>query len=128
MSRRTGMVCAAALLLAAVGCSAGSLLLSWVGSGGKQQVVSGSVDDVSANLRAALSKIDIIVAVYPQADGVIKLRGQTKGGQRFTLLLKSQKTSHGESTAVSIEWEADADEQFWTTVIGLLVQPQPIGS
>ena len=56
MSRRTGMVCAAALLFAAMGCSAGSFLLSWVGSGGKQQVVSGSVDQVSANLQAACAK------------------------------------------------------------------------
>ena len=131
MSRRTGMVCAAALLIVAAGCSAGSFLLSWVGSGGKQQVVTGSVDDVAERLRVALDKINIIVAVNPMGDGTIKLRGETKSKQRFALVLKQQKTSRGENTVITIEWdkgEKDADEQFWTTVVGLLVQPAPIAN
>ncbi len=126
--RRLGMVCAAALLLAAAGCSAGSFLLSFMGSGGKQQVVSGSVDQVSANLKAALDKVNIIVTVNPQADGAIKLCGETKKHKRFALLLKRQKTYGGESTAISIEWEDEADEQFWLTVLDLLVQPAPMSS
>lgn len=125
MSRRMGMVCAAALLFAAAGCSAGSFLLSWAGSGGKQQVVSGSIDDVAARLKASLGRVNIIVAVNPMDDGTIKLNGQTKSGQRFALVLKRQTTSRGENTAISIEWEKDADEQFWFTVLDLLVQPAP---
>jgi hypothetical protein len=125
MTRRMGMVCAAALLFAVAGCSAGSFLASWTGSGGKQQVVSGSIDDVAARLKASLGKVNIIVAVNPMDDGTIKLNGQTKSGQRFALVLKRQTTSRGENTAVSIEWERDADEQFWFTVLDLLVQPAP---
>jgi hypothetical protein len=128
MSRRSGLVCAAGLLFVAVGCSAGSFLLSWVGAGDKPRVVSGSIDQVSANLKAALRKIDIIVAVNPQADGVVKLNGQTKSGKRFALVLKRHQTSRGESTAITVEWETDADEQFWMTVLDLLVQPAPISS
>ncbi|MHB1424011.1 MAG: hypothetical protein ACYC3I_12615 [Gemmataceae bacterium] len=123
MSRREGMVCAAALLFVAAGCSANSFLLSWVGSGGKQQVVSGSVNEVAARLKASLNKVNIIVALNPMEEGVIKLNGQTKSGQRFALVLKRKTTSHGENTVVSVEWEKDADEQFWATVLQLLVKP-----
>lgn len=128
MSGRLGIVCAAALLFAGAGCSATSFLLSWVGSGGKQEVVSGSLDEVSARLQASLSKINIIVAVNPMDEDTVKLRGQTKSGKRFALLLKRQKTSRGESTAISIEWESDADEAFWASVLELLVAPAPVSN
>jgi hypothetical protein len=124
MSRRTEMVCAAALLFAAAGCS-DSFLQSWAGSGGKQKVVSGSVEETAARLRVSLDKINIIVAVNPMGDGTIRLNGETKTKQRFALVLKPQQTRRGESTAVTIEWEKgerDADEQFWDTVVDLLVQ------
>ncbi|HTU19203.1 MAG TPA: hypothetical protein VMG10_14175 [Gemmataceae bacterium] len=122
---------AAALLFVAAGCSAGSFLMSWVGSGGKQQVVSGSVDVVAERLRVALDKINIIVAVNPMGDGIVRLNGETKSKQRFALVLKQQRTSRGENTVVTIEWEKgekDADEQFWATVLDLLVQPAPIAN
>lgn len=128
MSRRLGMVCAAALLLAAAGCSASSFLMSWMGSGGKRQVVSGSVNDVAARLQASLGKADIIVALNPIDEGVVKLSGQTKSGERFALVLKRQMTSRGESTAITVEWEKDVDEEFWTTVLELLVEPPPAGN
>lgn len=126
MSRRTEMVCVAALLFAAAGCSASSLLLSWAGSGGKRQVVSGSINDVAAHLEASLGKINIIVAVAPMDDGTVKLRGRTKSGKVFTLVLKQQVSSQGENTAISVEWEKDADDEFWAIVLDLLVNPAPI--
>ncbi len=125
MSRRTEMVCAAALLIAVAGCSASSFLLSWVGSGGKRQVVSGSVNDVAARLQASLGKFNIVVAVNPMDDGTVKLNGVTKSGKRFALVLKRQATSQGENTAISVEWEKDPDEEFWTIVLSLLVNPEP---
>jgi hypothetical protein len=125
MARRLGIVCAAALLFAAAGCSASSLFLSWVGSGGKQQVIAASLDDVSAHLQASLNKIHILVAVNPMDEDTVKLNGQTKSGKRFALVLKRQKTVNGERTAISIEWEQEADEQFWATVLELLVAPPP---
>jgi len=127
MSRRLGMVCAAALLFTTAGCSGGSFLLSWVGSGGKRQVVSGSINDVAARLQASLGKADIIVAVNPMDKDTIKLNGQTKSGRRFALVLKRQTTSHGENTVVTVEWEKDADEEFWATVLDLLVKPEASG-
>jgi hypothetical protein len=124
MLRRMGMVCAAALLIAAAGCEASSFLLSWVGSGGKRQVVSGSVNEVAVRLQASLGKLNIIVAVNPMQDGTVKLNGQTKNGKQFALVLKRQATSQGESTAISVEWTTDDDPEFWGIVLDLLVKPE----
>ncbi len=127
MSRPLGMVCAAALLCAVAGCSASSFLLSFVSPGGKQQVVSGSVDQVSVQLQGALSKAGFMVTLSRQ-DQDVRLSGKTKTGKTFALVLKRQKTSSGENTAISIEWEKDADEQFWLTVVELLASPALSGS
>lgn len=126
MSRSMGMAFAASLLIVAAGCSAASFFLSDIRSGGKQQVVSGSVDDVSAHLQAALGNVGIIVAATPDGDD-LRLAGVTKGGKRFVLLLKREKTSSGESTAISVDWEKDADEQFWLSVVEILATRQPSG-
>ena len=128
MPRRLGSVFVAALLIAAAGCTAGSFLLSWAGTNDKQQIVSGSMDDVAAHLRASLGKLNIVVAVNPMDDGTIKLSGKTKAGRRFDLLLQRHKTSRGESTAVTVEWEKEADEQFWASVLELLVAPTPFAN
>jgi len=121
MSSHFQRVCAVVLLSLAVGCSTGSFLLSWVGSGGQRKVVSGSVNEVAARLQASLNKVNIIVAVNPMDDGTVKLCGQTKSGKRFALVLKRQMTSHGENTVITVEWEKDADEEFWAIVLDLLL-------
>ena len=123
MSRRMAMVCAAALIIAAAGCEGSSFLLSWVGSGGKRQVVSGSINEVATRVQASLGKIDIVVAVNLMDKDTIKLNGQTKSGKRFALVLKRQATSQGESTAISVEWEKDDDPEFWGIVLDLLAKP-----
>jgi hypothetical protein len=115
---------AALLLLGAAGCSVASFFLSDFGSCVKEQVVSGSVDDVSAHLQAALSNVRIIVAATPDGDD-LRLAGVTKGGKRFVLLLKRRTTSRGESTTISVDWEKDADEQFWLSVVEILAKRQP---
>jgi hypothetical protein len=127
MSRCVGMLCAAALVGIAAGCSANSFLLSFIGSDGKQQVVSGSVDQVSTNLQAALSNVGIVATLNKQGDDV-RLAGVTKSGKRFALVLKQKKTMSGDSTIISLEWEKDADEQFWATVLELLTAPPPRAS
>jgi hypothetical protein len=119
-----GVVCAAALLWVAAGCSANSFLLSFFGSDGKQHVVTGSVDQVSANLQAALGRVGIAASLNQQGDDV-RLVGTSKSGKKFALVLKRQMTNGGENTAVSVECERDADEQFWLTVVELLASPAP---
>jgi hypothetical protein len=119
-----GMVYAASLLIVVSGCSASSFFLSYISSGGKSQVVSGSVDDVSAHLQAALNNVGITVAATPDGDD-LRLAGVTKSGKRFVLLLKRQKTSSGENTAISIDWEKDADEEFWLSVVEIVAKRRP---
>ncbi len=119
MFRRIGVVFAGALLIAAAGCSGGSFLLSSFGPGGKQQVISGSVDRVSAHLQGALGNAGFLVSASKDGQDV-RLAGFTKSGKRFTLFLKHRKTDAGESTAISVDWAADADESFWLTVLGML--------
>jgi len=121
------MVCAAALLCTAAGCSANSFLLSFVNPSGKQQVVSGSVDQVSAQLQGALSNAGFMVAMT-RTDQDMRLSGKTKSGKTFILVLKRQKTGNSESTAVSVEWQKDEDEQFWLTVVELLASPALSGN
>ncbi len=124
MSRPVGVLCAAALLLAAGGCSLNSFLVSVTGSDGKQQVVAGSVDQVSARLQAALGRVGVAVQATPAGEDV-RLAGVTRSGKKFALLLKRQKSDRGEFTAVAVQWDADADEQFWLSVIDLLLAPPP---
>jgi hypothetical protein len=98
-------------------------LIGLTGPGGKQQVVAGSVDQVSANLQAALGRIG--VAATSTRDGQdVRIAGSTRSGRKFALLLRRQKTDAGERTAVAIEWEKDADEQFWLTVVQLLLSSE----
>jgi hypothetical protein len=119
MTRRLGVVCAAALLLAAAGCSLGSFLVSMTGPDGKQQVVAGSVDEVSARLQAALGHVGVTVMENRQGQDV-RLTGVTRSGKKFALVLKRQKTENVERTAIAVEWEKEADEQFWLAVVDLL--------
>ena len=128
MSHRLGSAITAALLIVVAGCSADTFVLTWPGSGGKPKIVSGSIEDTAAHLRASLSKLNIVVAVNPMDEGTIELNGLTKTGRRFALVLKRHKTNRGENTAITVEWEKDADEQFWATVLDLLVKPAPIGN
>src|SRR5262252_2029739 len=109
MTRRLGVVCAAALLLAAAGCSLGSFLVSLTGPDGKQQVVAGSVDEVSTRLQAALGHVGVTVLANRQGEDA-RLTGVTRSGKKFTLVLKRVKTENVERTAVAVEWEKEADE------------------
>ncbi len=124
MSRPVGEVCAAALLSAAVGCSSLSFLLSGAGPGGKQQVIAGSVDQVSASLQATLGRAGIAVSATPEGQDV-RLAGQTRSGKKFALLLQRQQTDAGEKTVVAIHWEKEADEDFWLALVELLLSPPP---
>ncbi len=119
MTRRLGVVCAAALLVATAGCSLNSFLVSATGPDGKQQVVAGSVDEVSARLQASLSRVGVQVLASRQGEDV-RLTGATRSGKRFALVLKRQKADNVERTAIAVEWEKEADDQFWSAVVDLL--------
>jgi hypothetical protein len=120
MSRRLGVVCAAALLAAAAGCTVDSFLASFTGPNGQQEVVAGSVDQVSANLQAALGRVGVQATATHQGQDV-RLSGVTHSGRKFTLLLTRQNAGGAEKTVIAVQWEADADEQFWLMVLQMVM-------
>jgi hypothetical protein len=120
MFRRVEIVCAAVLL--AAGCASSSFLVALTGSGGKPQVIAGSVDQVSANLQAVLGRVG--VSAQASRDGEdVRIAGTTKSGKKFAIVLHRQLTDSGEKTAVSVQWEQEADEQFWLSVVQGLTGP-----
>jgi hypothetical protein len=125
MLRRAGSIVAAAVLAAVTGCTPGSFLVALQGGNGKQQVVAGSVDQVSANLQAALGRLGISATATRQGEGDIRLSGVTKKGKQFYLVLKRKQTDAGERTAISVEWADGADEEFWLSVVQLFTAPPP---
>src|SRR5262249_37345115 len=124
VSRHLGILGAGLLLVAASGCADGSFLVSWPGPGPKQQIVAGSVDQVSARLRAVLGNVGVAVTANPEGDNV-RLSGTTKAGKKFSLLLKQQYVGGGQRTAIVVEWEKDPDEEFWLSVVQWMAPPPP---
>lgn len=125
MSRRVGTVCAGLALWALAGCSMNSFLATFTGADGRQQVVSGSVDQVSARLQAAFSRANVLVNVNREEQD-IRISGVSKGGRKFTLVLHQRPTHDGsQSTVVGVEWGSSqgADEELWTMVVRMLLLP-----
>jgi hypothetical protein len=126
MSRPVGAVCAVTLLLAA-GCSSLALMLSGPRPERKQQVIACPMDQVSAHLQATLGRAGITVTTTPEGQG-LRLDGITRLGRKFVLRLTRQPTDMGEKTRITLDWETDPDEQFWLTVLEMLVPLAPPGS
>jgi hypothetical protein len=79
---------------------------------------------VSAKLRAALGNVGVSVTANQEGDNV-RLAGTTKSGKKFSLLLKQQYSGGGQRTAITIDWEGEADEEFWLTVVQWMAPPPP---
>ena len=123
MSGRKGMVCAAALLFAAVGCMPQSFL-ALTGSDSHKQVVAGSVGKVAGILETGLTDAGIHVVVK-RLDGEVRLAGQAKSGKVFCFDVKREKGEGGEKSAVTVRWGREPDEPLWQMVVDLLAAPAP---
>jgi hypothetical protein len=117
MSRLVGLACAGALLSAA-GCSLESFTLtSFWESAAEEVPLMGTPDEVSRQTTTALQQLGVAVRVDKQGE-TVRLSGQTKNGQRFTLLF-DRRTPNGEAwTQLRLVWEKDADGQFWGELLG----------
>jgi hypothetical protein len=126
MFKKCGPVCAAlCCLFLAVGCSLDAFSLAAFGtSKGDGPVVAGSLDVVTATSQKAISDMGLFVSVNRDRESA-KLTSTTAGGKRFTLVLKSRKTDHGDETQVSIQWEKEADEAFWLQLAAVVAAPKP---
>jgi hypothetical protein len=116
MTRASGVVCAAAvLLLAAAGCdslhefqfSAAALLAPT----GSDRVVAGSLESVTASTQDALRGLGLSVTATREGEAV-RLRAAGQSGQHFDLVLTRTTSEHGELTHVCFEWERDRDESM----------------
>lgn len=122
MFRRMGVLCAAALLSAAAGCSVDAFLVSMPGPFGKQRSIAGPIDQVSANLQTMLGSAGI-KATETREGRNIRLTGVTKSDKRFALVLHQQYAPAGQRTLLTVEWEDGADLEFWELVM-TIVNPQ----
>ncbi len=126
MIRSHGLAGAAVVCLFFIaGCTMDSFSLTAFGvAKGDGPVVAGSLDVVTANSQKAMGNLGLFVSVRHDGD-TAKLTSTTPGGKRFTLVLKSRKTDHGDETQVSIQWEKEADQAFWLQLSAAIISPKP---
>lgn len=122
MGKARGLVCAAALLLAAVaGCKNVDFDLSFFGaSADGGQVITGSVNEVSLSFTAALRRAGLQVTAQQEREGV-RLVSSTRTGKRFAIVLTKEMQGQVEQTRVRAEWTDGKDDQLWFDVMQQVV-------
>ena len=121
MIRASGTLCAGGLLLLVLaGCATDSFSFFFGGTTtGHEQVISGSVDNVSASVQGMLTQNRIAVASQREGEDV-RLNCTAPDGQHFFLVFSREKAATGERTHVRLGWEKQADEQLSHLVVGVL--------
>jgi hypothetical protein len=126
MLKKYGLIGAAfSCLFLLAGCTLDTFSLAAFGtSKGDGPVVAGSLDVVTAASQKAMGDMGLFVSIHRDGESA-KLTSTTPGGKRFTLVLKSRKTDHGDETQVSIQWEKEADQAFWLQLSAAVASPKP---
>lgn len=122
MSRQVRMVCASVLLLVTAGCLSDSLRASFGCPPRQQMVVVGSVKVVASRLQDALTDAGIVV-FRNQVGEDLRLAGMTKEKKVFCFHLSQEKGEGKEKTQITLQWDRQADEDLWRTVVLPLAQP-----
>jgi hypothetical protein len=123
MSRLLGVVCAGVLLVSA-GCSADLLRVAFLGPGRPQLVVAGSVVDVACRLEGAMADAGISY-MSKSVDGDLRLAGQSKTGKVFCFHLWKEPGPGADRTRITLQWDREADEDFWRTIVLPLAKTAP---
>ena len=124
MAHRLGISCAGLLLIAVVGCSPDSFLVPFGRASEQQLVCPGSVIQVSTRLQEALAGAGVsVVTKYVEED--LRLAGVTKQGKVFCFHLRREKGAGADKTLIRLQWDKDADETFWRTIVLPLANPEP---
>ncbi len=126
MLKKYGLIGAALpCIFLLAGCTLDSFSLAAFGtSKGDGPVVAGSLDVVTGSTQKAMGDLGLFVSVRRDGDSA-RLTSTTPGGKRFTLVLKSRKTDHGDETLVTIQWEKEADQAFWLQLAAAVTSPKP---
>ncbi len=90
----------------------------------QQLVVAGSVKVVASCLQDALTDAGIFVESR-QVRGDRRLAGMTKEQKVFCFHLKPEKAEGKEKTQITLQWDREADEDLWRTIVLPLAQLTP---
>ena len=83
---------------------------------GRDRVVVGSLEAVSANTQATLKQLGL-QAVATQDGEAVRIRSMTRNGQLFSLVLTSERTAQGEQTHIRLEWEGSPDHSTGAQIL-----------
>jgi len=117
MSRLMGTALAGALVLL-TGCTLDSFSLQSAFSTGPkdEQEVNGSPAVLAEATFHSLQNANLYVTKSQKGE-TIQINGSTQSGKHFTLYFEHRR---GDTTAVRLEWEKDADPNFWPQVQAML--------
>jgi hypothetical protein len=111
------------LALLAGGCVPGvAFLVQGTNPAGGQQVVAGRLEVVSATVQASLGKMGLFVQITREGEA-IHLKGKTRTGKPFVIILQRVMDEGSEQTRIRVEWEEEADQAFWIEFLGLVTRP-----
>lgn len=124
MHRQASLIAASAVvLLATAGCTLEQFRVNVLGlsSDTSGHVIAGSLESVTSSTQGTLRQMGLFVESKKTGD-TVRLTSKTQTGRTFSLVLRRQKTEHGEQTRINIEWEKDRDDAFWLELAGILVR------
>jgi hypothetical protein len=122
MARCLGGMCAGVFLVAVAGCAGDSFLVSFSRASPQHLVVPGDVVGVSLRLKEALSGAGISVQEKSVGDDM-RIAGLTKGGKVFCIHLRQDTQEGAIRVKVTLQWDKEADENFWQTIVRPLAPP-----
>jgi hypothetical protein len=126
MTHRMGVVCAGILLMAGAGCSSDSLMVAFTRAKPQKLNAEGSVVEVSYRIKDACADAGVALVTKLVGDD-LRMAGVTKAGKVFCLHLRKDKAETGESTLIEMQWDREADEEFWRKVLLPMAAPVRTG-
>jgi hypothetical protein len=118
------MVCVAMLLGGLSGCTLNATNLNlFAASTDSEQIVAGSLESVSTSAEDSLRQMGVFVNKSRDGESV-RLRSSTKDGKQFNLVFTNVKRPNGDRTRIRIEWDSQADTNFWLQLVEVVATAQ----
>ncbi|MCC6416622.1 MAG: hypothetical protein IT429_00055 [Gemmataceae bacterium] len=120
MTRTTLGVCASGWVLLVVGCASTDVAgMLFLGASGDERLVAGSLETVAQATRDRLVKLDVQAELSKQGEA-FHIACTTTAGQRFRLILTSEKAGNAEKTRIRLEWVGDRNDGLTLQILGRL--------